>query len=187
MRFLILALLFCASTAFAQTPLTPVFNDTFETNYRAGECGKNVMKLVKIATEQGLDLSKARVIQITNKANWNFAMVGGFEARNYRFPPPTREKIAYTDLRNWYHHVFLEFDGYIYDYDFGVAPQIVPVAEYVERMFLPEKKWSLGSVITPREDRLKGYQVEIHPALSTLDSKKIEGQIMTLGEFLSHF
>jgi hypothetical protein len=185
MRLFFIALLLSASTAFGQTSIAPVFESTFESNYKAGQCGINIMNLVKMAKEQGLDISQAKVIQITNKSSFNFGMVGAFEARGYRYPPPNREKIAYTDLRSWYHHVVLEHEGYIYDYDFGVEPRVLPVAEYFELMFLPEKKWSLGSNITSREDRLSGYQLEIHNAEDTLKTKPGQGEITTMGEFLA--
>lgn len=187
MRFLILALLLSASTAFAHTPIAPVFESTFESNYRAGECGTNIMNLVKIAKQGGLDVSTARVIQIKNNGNFNFGMVGGYEARNYSYPPPTRERVAYAGLRNWYHHVVLEHDGYIYDYDFGTAPRVLPISDYFELMLLPEKKWSLGSHITTRDERLKGYQIEIHAAEDTLSGQKIQGEILSLGEFLNRY
>ncbi len=185
--FLTVALVFNALTAFAQTPLAPVFQSTFESNYRAGECGTNIMNLVKLANQGGLDTSSMHIVQITNKGLFNFGMVGAYEARGYRFPPPTREKIAYTDLRSWYHHVILEHNGFIYDYDFGVEPQITPVAEYIERMFLPNKKWSMGSQITPREERLSKYQVEVHSAQDYLAAKRGQGEVMTMGAFLDLF
>ncbi|RYZ65990.1 MAG: hypothetical protein EOP05_19800 [Proteobacteria bacterium] len=185
MRFLILALLLSASTAFAQTPIAPVFESSFNSNYQSGQCGTNIMNLVKLANEEGVDLSNARVILITNESYFNFGMVGGFEARSSRLDKTTGKRIPYFELRSWYHHVFLEHDGYIYDYDFGSEPRVTPVAEYVERMFLPEKRWSLGDKITSREDRLKGYRVEIRTAESTLQRSQEKGELMTLGEFLA--
>jgi hypothetical protein len=185
--FVSLAIVLNAFAAFAQTPLAPLFESTFESNYRAGECGTNIMNLVKLANQSGLDTSAMNIIQITNKGLFNFGMVGGYEARAYRFPPPTREKIAYTDLRSWFHHVVLEHEGYIYDYDFGIEPRITPVAEYVERMFLPDRKWSMGAKITPREERLQNYQVELHSASDYLSQKRGEGVVMSLGQLLEQF
>ena len=187
MRILIIALLFIASTAFAQTPIAPVFESTFDSNYQAGKCGINIMNLVALAQKEGLDISRMRIIQITNKGNFNFGMVGGFEARAYRTPPSTGLRIAYSDLRNWYHHVILEHDGFIYDYDFGTEPEILPVADYIERMFLVDKKWSMGNYITPRTDRLNGYQVEIKTAQSTLIASSNPIEILTLGQYLELF
>ena len=74
---------------------------------------------------------------------------------------------------NWYHHVVLEKDGLIYDYDFGIIPQVTSVRAYFDKMFLSDKK-GVGSstdYVNP-EEKLKDYEVEVKEVVDVLRAKR---------------
>jgi hypothetical protein len=174
--------------------LSALFNRTFTTNYVSGRCGENILRLVTDADRAGINFYNAKIIQLENKGFSVFGMLNVEMARESgRLNPAYPASSTFRNLpgeRNWYHHVVLEMDGLIFDYDFGNAPKIIPVADYFEQMFLKEKtKAEGGEFYVGREEKLKTYKINIIDAQATLRAREQrqrspEGEVMTLGEYL---
>lgn len=184
--FSTLSFLASAESAFAKSTMSEVFASTFRTTYVANQCGTNIMNLVKQASQAGVDVSNASIVQITNKGNFNFGMVGAFQAREEgpRYQTPVNGFKFAPGLTSWYFHVVLEQDGLIFDYDFGNEPLVLPAAAYFEAMLLPEQKWQMGSKITPRAERLAQYQVSIFPAADSLSGQRSKPTDVSLETYL---
>ena len=63
---------------------------------------------------------------------------------------------------NWYHHVVLEHEGKIWDFDFMNEPTVLKASEYFEHMFLHGEEKSRMPV--DPKDKLLEYVVEKVPA-----------------------
>jgi len=99
-----------------------------------------------------------RLVTIKNEGLSVFGMVNAEVARNWNKAGPVERE------SNWYHHiVLLDEDGMVYDFDFTIKPTIVPIDEYIERMFLEEpecEKPAFGEFCGGRENKLDGYSLE---------------------------
>lgn len=182
MILLFVSLLF-HSLAFADPELIKMFKDSYTSNYVEGRCGDNITGLATRANEKRLNLNQANVLIIENKGGSLMGMVNVEFARN-------RGRNGSPGYMNWFHHVVLEKDGLIYDYDFGSSPQVVKVNQYFDKMFLSDKKGVGSSIdyVNP-EEKLKDYEVEILPAIDMLNArrdrvKSPDGKKMRLREYL---
>lgn len=181
--FFLVFLQFALSVAYADAELIEMFKDSYSTNYEAGRCGNNIKGLVIRADARRLDLNQANILIIDNPGSTLMGMLNVEYARGSRRdgrPGPT----------NWFHHVVLEKDGLIYDYDFGSAPQVVSVRDYFEKMFLSDKRGEGAPVdyVNP-EDKLNDYEVEIISTNDVLRAHRHrvltpDGQKMRLYEYL---
>lgn len=182
--FILLLSLLSAHATFADPKLIQEFKKTFESHYEAGKCGPNIVSLLQRASSQGINISKARILEIENKG---FSVFGMLNAEYARESGPHGS----AGETNWFHHVILEKDGLIYDYDFGNSPQIVSTKEYFEKMFLVEKKKAEGGdFYVGREEKLKTYEITIKSATETLKAinsrvASPEGVSMKLFQFLN--
>lgn len=174
-----------SATAWAQRTLKEEFHDTYVSGYVAGKCGQNILNLIGRGLDQDLDLKNAKIIEIVNKGFSMFGMVNAEYARGNR-------RDGNPDELNWFHHVILEKDGMIYDYDFGTSPSVLPVKAYFEKMFFIEKTVAQGASpghYIGREEKMKTYQVTVRPALTTYDASINRqpyppAKEMRLGEYL---
>jgi hypothetical protein len=172
--------LFSVSAAFANhREIEAVFVRAWSTDYTENRCGPNIEKFVTRLAREGVALEKAEVVEITNLGGSLFGMLNAERGRtdNPRFT---------TEERNWYHHVVLLADGYIFDFDFMDQPTVLPVAEYFEQMFLEE----IPNPYPPtdyigRETKLKEYEVKLYPAEKyTTRGGRDQFEKFRLGEFL---
>jgi len=174
------------SSAYADSELSAQFSRTFTTNYVAGQCGDNVIGLVERSEDRRLNLNTARILEITNVGFSVFGLINAEFARG-------KGRQGAPGETNWYHHVVLEKDGLIYDYDFGNTPAVTPIAKYFEKMFLVEKKKAEGGdFYVGREEKLKTYQIVIRSGLEVTAARRTrtsqpKGETMRLEEFLRSF
>lgn len=169
-----------SGTALAQTPasraLQSLFEQRFETHYEEGKCGQNILGLVEAA--RGLAIADAQVLLIENRGFSVFGMVNVESAREAGRairPQPARRPFREAGERNWYHHVILVFDGMVYDFDFTNRPTVLPVRDYLERMFLDEDpKPGYGGFYVGRDDKLKEYVFEVYSAADYLAGRTRE-------------
>lgn len=151
--------------------LSALFHEVFYTSaYEPRQCGRNIMGLVKLAHERGIDLSRAHIVEIENKGYSNFGMVKAFVARGHGRLMGDEERAAAnlpTSIRHhpgdahWYYHAVLDYDGYVFDFDFTNAPRVVSRAEHGTAMFLPAK-----GEPTERDLRdIAGYKTRLTPAM----------------------
>lgn len=173
------------SQAFADAELIKMFKDSFTTNYVSGRCGDNITGLATRADEKRINLNNANILIIDNPGFTNFGMVNVEMARGALRSGP--------GPMNWFHHVVLEKDGMIYDFDFTNQPKIVSINVYFQNMFLSDKK-GVGSdtdYVNP-ESKLKDYGVEILPAYEMLKARRArvktpEGEKMKLRQYLMSY
>jgi len=173
------------SSAFAGPELIKMFKDTFNTHYVAGKCGDNITALVTRADERRINLNNANILIVSNKGFNTFGMVNVEMARGALRTGP--------GPKNWYHHVLLEKDGVIYDYDYTDSAQVTRTKTYFQNMWLSDKK-GVGSAVdyVNPEDKLNDYEVEIIPAYDMLNARRArvktpEGQKLKLRQYLMSY
>lgn len=182
--FLILTI-FPISQALADSELLKMFKDSFSTHYVSGRCGDNITGLVTRADEKRINLNQANVLIIENKGSNTFGMINVEMARG--------ALRSGAGPMNWYHHVILEKDGLIYDYDYTNAALVEKTKSYFQKMWLSDKKGSGSSIdyVNP-EEKLDDYEVEIIPAYEMLKARRNrmktpDGQKMRLRQYLMSF
>ena len=176
-KFLAIALAFIAQASVAKAAsVDQVFASTFYSGYRDGYCGDNILNLVKRSNEAGADVSRAKILTITNKGTTVFGMVNAEYVRNKGriLTQPTPEGLKWAPGEaNWYHHVVLELDGEIYDFDFGNKPVVAGVQAYFDKMFIDERpKDQGGKFFADPGDKLADYEIETLSAQDYL--KRVE-------------
>lgn len=150
-RGLVLWLCLFSYGAFANA-LFPLFEKHFHEKYEPRYCGKNAQRFIEALQSAGEDLTRFYLVMIENKGGSVFGMLNAERARGWRFDKPAEEEV------NWYHHVFVLDDrGMVYDFDFTVTPQILPIGDYLEAMFLKEnnpQRFKVG-----RQKKLEHYEL----------------------------
>lgn len=154
------------SVAEANPALRQEFRQTYTSHYVATKCGDNILGLIGRAENKGIDMSDANILIIENKGFSVFGMVNAEYARGIRRDGKPSET-------NWFHHIILEKDGLIYDFDFSNNPEILSVKDYFEKMFLQEKtKEQGGEHYVGRDEKLKTYKITVKPALETYEARQ---------------
>jgi len=163
------------------------FIESFNSGYTPRKCGPNITSFVGRLKEKNEDISKAKILIISNKGYSLFLLINAEFGRNEGIRPDGR---AYTPgQQNWYHHVILENEGKIYDFDFGNSPEILSVEDYFEKMFLNESENnSHPSHKVGREVKLKDYEIKEFSALELSENRGAEPiNIYRMGEYLKKF
>jgi hypothetical protein len=144
--------------------VSKIFQDTFWTShYEERFCGKNIEKLVRMAIDARLDLSGAQILQITDQSGWMFGMVNALQAREggRLIVPAQTSPERSPGEKNWYFHVVLLVEGKIIDYDFLSQASIYPIKDYMNAMFIPEKRVNDPAY---KMSKMKGYKIKAYPA-----------------------
>jgi hypothetical protein len=153
------------------SPVEDRFREVFFRDYEESKCGQNIRRFI-VQFPQPEHLEGAKVLGIENKGFSYFGLARVMHARDTNFKGEMR-----TTDKNWYHHVVLEKDGRIYDFDYGITPQAPTVEEYFEKMFLSCDK------VRPHE-KLKDYQVQVIDAQEYARADKDTSTTRRLGEYL---
>jgi hypothetical protein len=173
----LIVLICCAPLTFAQKnpELLKQFKSDFIQNYVENQCGANILGLLRRAESKGINLHNSHILEISNKG---FSLFGLINAEFARAAGRINPNVGVDGIRNlpgennWYHHVVLEMDGEIYDFDFGNAPVVLPVKVYFEKMFLDDKKSSEGGErYIGRDEKLKTYEILVRPGLETIRAR----------------
>lgn len=144
--------------------ISKIFQDSFWTShYEERFCGKNIEKLVRKAIDARLDLSGAQIIQITDQSGWMFGMVNALQAREggRLITPAQTSPERSPGEKNWYFHVVLLVEGKVIDYDFLSQATIYPLKDYLNAMFVPEKRLT---DLEYKLSKMKGYKIKSYPA-----------------------
>lgn len=155
----------------ASSPVLDRFREVFFTDYEARKCGMNIRHFITRFPEPE-QLEGAKVLGITNKGLSWFGMTRATHTRDTNF----KGEMRVTDS-NWYHHVVLEKDGRIYDFDYGITPKAPTVAEYFDKMFLNCDKVSAA-------DKLKDYEVQVIDAQEYAKADKDTSTTARFKEYL---
>jgi hypothetical protein len=196
--FILLILLSFSLLSFAQTEpvLYRQFKTEFHKNYVQNQCGSNILGFLSRAESQGQRVYNAHILEITNKGFSLFGLINAEFARGAGRFNPNQANDGIRNLpgeTNWYHHVVLELDGYIYDFDFDNYPVVLPVKAYFEKMFLNDiKKSEGGDQYIGRDEKLKTYEVLIRPGIDTLRAREDRqpspvSDVLRLQDYLMNF
>ena len=200
MKFLILGLFstLLSLQVFAQKnpALFRQFKAEYQKHYVENQCGSNILGLLRRAESKGQKVYNANILEISNKGFSLFGLINAEFARQSGAFNPNSSVDGIRNLpgeTNWYHHVVLELDGDIYDFDFDNYPVVLSVREYFEKMFLNDKRPSEGGErYIGRDEKLKTYEVIVRPGLETMrarseNRKSPEAPALRLQEFLRDF
>ncbi len=191
----ILLLCFFSQSLLASVPeLSGLLKQTFTTHYESGRCGQNILRLLSSADKNGINLGNANIVEITNGGYSVFGLVNVEQARESgrRNPDVNSPFRNLPGERNWYHHVVLEMDGFIFDFDFTNSPTVLSKTQYFELMFLKELTQAQGgNFYVGRDEKMKDYKIEFYDAIDglrasenrTVGPKKTK---MNLREYLEH-
>lgn len=115
--------------AHAQTPWEQLFQSTFfnETIYEEAQCTFNVLRYLRMAKSQGLDLRKIQAIEIIDNLH------------DFIYAKNCRSSNGMDPTKNWYHHVILKAGNTILDYDFTNRPTPTAVQVYFNSMLKSER------------------------------------------------
>lgn len=183
---LVLALLALSTLVLANPGLKQEFTRTFESHYESNRCGDNILGLVGRAYDNHLAINNANILEIVNSGFSMFGMVHAEYARE-------NGRHGAAGEANWYHHVILEKDGLIYDFAFGNTPQVLPVKQYFEKMFLNELPAEQGGdFYVGRDEKLTKYKITVKPAVETMLKRRQrqvtpDGVTMKMNDYLKQF
>ena len=145
-----------------------LFHSFYYNGYRERFCFQNIVDYIHLLNEHRIDLTRAKLIKMTNEGTSVFGFVHAEWTRPLDLNRPPREK-------NWYYHVILEIDGLIADFDFSNRPEMLSREDYFERMFLHDQKDPSGMrLYAGRERKLQDYKLTITPAHLFLPSSSEE-------------
>lgn len=173
----VIFLFLISNVSFAQKnpELLRQFKTDFTKYYVENQCGSNILGFLGRAETKGININNAHILEISNKGFSLFGLINAEFARESGRLNPNSGIDGIRNLpgeTNWYHHVVLEMDGEIYDFDFGNSPVVLPVKAYFEKMFLDDKKASEGGErYIGRDEKLKTYEILVRPGLETIQAR----------------
>lgn len=148
------------------------FKETYHSQlYEPRQCGSNIRRLLEKLSDSD-ELKDARVLGIGNKGFSYFGLVRARHARD-----TDRHGNARAWDRNWHHHVVLEKDGRIYDFDYGTDPKTPTIDEYFQTMFFDDPD-------VQADRKKKDYEIQVIDASEYLHRVKDSSVKMRLGEYL---
>lgn len=156
----------------SQGPVVDRFREVFFRDYEERMCGQNIRRFITQFPDPK-QLEGAKVLGIENKGLSYFGMVRAMNTRDTN----SKGELRVTD-KNWYHHVVLEKDGKIFDFDYGIAPQAPGVEEYFETMFLKCDK------VRPAE-KLKDYRIQVIEAQEYASARKDTSTQVSMRDYLT--
>jgi hypothetical protein len=153
----------------AQASPSTIFSKFYAQNYRAGQCGANVLSFLQEIQDEEGNLDGWKIAFVKNRGLSVFGMVNAEQARDESFGrPAVREK-------NWYHHAFaIDGQGYVYDFDYLTSPKRMKFKPYIEHMFLDEEECLSGGsglFCAGRNVKLNDYQIELMDAEQALSRR----------------
>lgn len=160
-------------TAEAEPPSVAerTFRDAFFADYEARYCGQNIKRFLTKLPEE--ELEGAKVLGIENKGFSWFGMVRAMQARDTK-----NDGTPFVTDRNWYHHVVLEKDGKIFDFDYGIVPSTPGVQEYFDKMFFEK-----DDKVRPA-DKMKDYELQVIDAREYVKGDKDTSTKVRFAEYL---
>jgi hypothetical protein len=147
MKKFILFLTFFCSYSFAQ--IDKYFKEYFyEGELSARHCGQNISNFIQyLAKNNFKDVTNIDVVSMTSPSHpWSFGRVVSIQSR---WSDKAQGEIAH---QNFDFHVFAIYKGLVYDFHFTKEPTVVPLDEYLERMYVP----SVGFAINGSSFRVRG-------------------------------
>ena len=141
------------------------------------KCGVNSIRLVEKWHEHGLDISNTEIWSITNKGFQYFGLVKYYQNRwqpmLVRSIDENGEEYISNDSGGWYFHAFVVDGGKVYDASFHKNPKILPIANYIQDMFV--LKHDIGNRFYERRSFglkvLEDYEVEAGSASSQINNQ----------------
>ncbi len=170
--------------------ITSLFKKHFTDHYESGECFENTIRFLENATS--LSDTSFYLVSIENRGASTLGMVNAERARGVSFKKKGNGWLEIPDSveKNWSHHVFaIDSSNNVYDFDYTHKPQIVPLKNYLEKMFLGESDCMNrkdSEICGKREKKLEDYRVTLTRATYALEQKKDpEQKTISLKKFFS--
>lgn len=141
MRTLLLVfLLQSAYTLTAESQKQAIFKKFFYSDeIESNLCAENVLNLLRLWNDSGVDLRAAEVWQIKNKGNSYFGLLKYYQNRFVGFQhfpyPENPDYHSNSGGGGWYYHVILVSDGIVYDTSYKPTPTMTPLRVYILDMF----------------------------------------------------
>ncbi len=156
----------------SQSEISRIFAESYHSPeiYEERQCGSNIRRLLGRLPES--ELAGAKVLGITNKGFTYFGLVRALHTRD-----TDREGNPRTTDKNWHHHVVLEKDGRIFDFDYGTEALTPTVKEYCDTMFFSDTK-------VKAEKKKTDYELQVIDAREYLHQKEDSSTTIRLGEYL---
>lgn len=92
--------------------------------------------------------------------------------------------------QNWHYHAFvIDRLGMVYDFDFGIRPQVLSITGYIEKMWLDEiecdgRPLNSAHPCIGRQRKLRDYKISVYLGEDIARGLEKVTVTMTLGEFL---
>ena len=128
-KLFVLILIAVPQSVFAQES---EFNDYFYNGELSSRhCGVNTSNFIEYLSDGGYPISKIDTLVITAPGNmWSFGKVLAVNSRWGR-------ENEGNSHESWNFHVVSVIDSNVYDFSFNKVPLILPIDEYLNRMFIP--------------------------------------------------
>ncbi len=173
LRQILLATIICfslSSAGVAANTVEEMFHENFLTQYTGGRCFQNSLNFARAVESEFSAAESLTLVSLKNVGFSTFGMINAEKTRGSRF-----EKLS-VEESNWYHHVFImDEKGYVYDFDFGIEPNVIHISEYLEDMYLNEpectKKGFSGRFCGGRKSKLTEYEFTAVNAKIALQGK----------------
>lgn len=156
-----------------QCQVSRIFAESYHSPevYEERQCGSNVRRLLERLPDS--ELEGMKVLGIENKGFSYFGLVRALHTRD-----TDRHGNPRTTDKNWYHHVVMEKDGRIFDFDYGTRALTPTVKEYCDSMFFNDDKVST-------EKKMSDYEIQVIDAREYLTRGKDTSTKVRLGEYLA--
>lgn len=180
-NLLIILLILLSVPTFASSALHAEFVASFHSGYVRGRCAENIRNLILRLRAQGVDLSRARVAVITN-GGYHFSVTHRRNSGDRLQNPQGEIKFA-PGIAKFSFHVILENEGKVYDYDFGNAPQVTSIKQYIKTMFWDEPQVTQYTGLETLAQR-RDYKIAFVPAEKFLELRNTgEAPLLDLSDF----
>lgn len=112
--------------------------------YQQNECGMNIQRFFKLAHSKKINLDHVYLVRVED---YSGSSIEGVTTRQTREggciirPVPTKPPRYEVGLRHFFHHIFMVADNRVYDFDYLNTPTVIPLPEYMLKMFIEARKW----------------------------------------------
>jgi hypothetical protein len=112
-----------------------LYEEAYSEVYQSGLCGRNIRIFLQwLESASDFNIDRARVLTLFSRNR---------SGENQNFRPHERRGGFPSGDETWSHHVVLDYNGRIYDFDIAGGPMVYRRASYFRIMFSPEERQSM--------------------------------------------
>jgi hypothetical protein len=165
------------------------FAETFRDRnaYCAGFCDDNVHGFLLKLQKERIDLSQVRVLLLL----YNSAITTQEGALQSRSLKPESARSPESAPQGWTYHVLVEYQGRIYDFDYGLRPEAPLARDYFQKMWIGSWRYQFNQLerimmrAIPAQEFLKIYNPENLEGFKGLRFSDGPYPIISVEEFLT--